>query len=735
MIRLLKWLGLIVAVLVVLALGSLTVAVITVDPNDFKPQITAQVEKATGRKLTLDGDIGWSFYPWLGLNLGKASLANPPGFGDQPFARIDEIDIKVKLLPLLRKQLQARRIVISGAALDLQKNRQGRDNWSDLAQGSGKSAQTGKPSAAAGVPAGLQVRIDGLQLRNIRLRYRDRQSGADLRIEPLDLETGPIELGKPIRFDGDLALKTNGLAVRLPFAGRVTADLEHNRYRLDDLTLEPSLSGDGLPAAGLNPTLGLSLTADLDAQTLKIQPLRVTLDNLELEGQIAVDRLLDKPAFSGRFQTSEFSPASLLDALGVGAPELADPQALKKASLAFELKGTPERFELDDLKATLDDSTLSGRFALTDLARLAMNFTLALDQIDIDRYLPAATGNAASKPADQATAPDQIPLPTEMLRNLRIDGIAKVGKLTASKLHFDNASVTLKADKGVLRVAPLRADLYQGSAVIDASLDVHGASPVWKTTIDLAGVRSEEILQTLFGDRYLSGEANFKANIATRSSSISGMQKNLGGEFSASFKNGTIKGSRLSKKINEARNFWRKLQGKPPVTDDIGENTHFSSLTATGRIRQGVIRNDDLRILAPVFQAKGAGQVDLPGRFIDYTLSLADEGGDESRRTFVPLQIKGPFDDLHFKLRLDSVLKARANAKLEAEKARLKQKAEAEKARLKARLDAEKAAKKAELEARAAKEKAKLKEKAREKEQELKKKLQDKLKNRLKGLF
>lgn len=735
MIRLFKWLALIVAVLAVLALGSLTVAVLTVDPNDFKPQITAQVKKATGRELTLAGDIGWSFYPWLGLNLGKASLANPPGFGDQPFARIDEIDIKVKLLPLLRKQLQARQIVISGVSLDLQKDRQGRDNWSDLAKGAGESAKAPEKAAEGGVPSGLKIRVNGLKLRNLKLRYRDRQAGTDIRIDPLNLTTGAIELGKPVRFEGGLALEMTGLAVKLPLSGQLTADLEHNRYRLDDFELTPTITGDGLPANGLTGAIQLDLAADLNAQTLKASTLRLALDDLTLEGQLAVDRLIDNPAFSGHFASNEFNPGALMTALGVEAPKLADNAALQRAALAFDLKGDAKRLSLENLSATLDDSTLRGRFALTDLARMAMAFDLELDAIDIDRYLPASTETAAAQASTPATASDTLPLPIDMLRKLRIDGVARVGKLTASKLQFQNASVTVKADHGALRIAPLRAEAYQGKAVIDAQLDVRGDTPLWKASIDLAGVRSEDILQTLFGDRYLSGEAAFKARIDTRSDSIEGLQRNLGGNFSVSFKDGTIKGSKLSKKINEARNFWRKLQGKPPVTDDIGENTHFSSLTATGRITHGVIENHDLKILAPIFQAKGEGRIDLPRKFIDYSLSLADEGPEDAGRTFVPLQIKGPFDNLHFKLRLDSVLKARANAKLEAEKARLKAKADAEKARLKARLESEKAAKKAELEAKAAEKKAELKKKAEEKKQELKKKLEDKLKDELKGLF
>ena len=108
--RFFKFLSVLLAVLLL----ALAAFVFTFDANNYKPQIIEQVQKQTGRKLDIAGDIGLSVFPWIGLKVGKVSLANAPGFSARPFARIDQLDIKVKLLPLLKKQLEVVKVRLHG---------------------------------------------------------------------------------------------------------------------------------------------------------------------------------------------------------------------------------------------------------------------------------------------------------------------------------------------------------------------------------------------------------------------------------------------------------------------------------------------------------------------------------------------------------------------------------------------------------------------------------------------
>ncbi|EDN66452.1 AsmA [Beggiatoa sp. PS] len=72
-----------------------------VDPNDHKAEISAFLTEKTGRTVSIQDDIGYTLYPWLGLDLGKMSVGNAPGFEEPLFAQIDQAKVRVKLIPLL----------------------------------------------------------------------------------------------------------------------------------------------------------------------------------------------------------------------------------------------------------------------------------------------------------------------------------------------------------------------------------------------------------------------------------------------------------------------------------------------------------------------------------------------------------------------------------------------------------------------------------------------------------
>lgn len=747
MFKLIKWIIVLFLVLLVLIIGNAAVAIVTINPNDFKPQITEQVKKSTGRDLTLAGDISWSFYPWLGLNLGKTSLANAAGFGLQPFAEIEEVDIKVKLLPLLKKSLQARQILIRGASLNLQKNSQGVDNWSDLAKSEEQS--TSSPEESSSVPSDLKIHINGVKVVNAKLRFRDALSASDIEINSLNLTTGPIKIGQPIKLNSDFIFIQKGLNVTADLSASITANLDTGNYKVEDLNLTQTIRGEGFPEAGITTTQNLSLNANTNTQKLTINPISIEASGLILNGQINIDQFIDNPNYTGHFNTNTFNPKELLSTLEITLPETSNKNAFSNASLEFDLQGTKNSISLRSLQANLDESKLSGEFSLKDFTTQAMRFNFLLDKLIVDDYLSTSSASSPSTttPASASDSDsDKIKLPLKLIRNLDLDGTAKIENLQVKKLQFTDSTVSLKANNGEIRISPLSAKAYNGSAIIDASLNAQTDTPAYRLKVDLSDVRSEEILETLLGERYLSGTAGFKANISTSANSITGLQKNLNGNFSAEFLDGTIKGSKLSNKINEARNFWRKLSGKPTLTEDITKDTKFSSLKASGNINNGIVTNQDLKILAPVFQAKGEGKVDLPSKSLNYTLSLADDGTRGAQRTFIPLQIIGPFDDLSFRLRGDRVLKDRAKLELDAKKAQLKAKLNAEKTKLESELQEKAAAKQAELEAKAAEKRAELEEKAQkkkadikekvdEKKQELEKKLKEELKNKLKGIF
>ncbi len=727
--KVVKWIVLSIIVLLALAIAGLGIVVATLDPNDYKDEISAQVKKATGRDLSLQGDISWSLFPWLGLNLGKTSLSNAEGFGDEPFASLEEVDVHVALLPLLKKQVEAQKIVLRGLSLNLEKDKNGKDNWSDLA-GSSEPEKDEQPEATTEGPA-IEFRIGGIEVLDARLVFDDRQAGSKTEISPFNLKTGAIVEGSPVPVEMNVRLKQNDMTVMLELVGKLTADLEAGDFSVDDLVMKPTVSGASIPGGSLASVVSMNVHANTGTQDLSIRDLGIDVSGVALQGKVDVKTFIDNPRYTAVLSSNTFSPRALMESLGMEAPPTSDAGVLSEAAFSVEVKGDLKQVAVKPLKATLDDSHLEGSVQVVDLASQALRFELVLDQIDLDRYLPPVTGEAVKSEENPAAASDAIVLPVDMLKSLNIQGTARVEKLVANKLTFTKASLTVKAKDGLLQVAPLVAHAYEGRADITASLDVRGATPRYKAQVDLKGVRSEQILEILAGDRYVSGNTNFAASVNTAGDSVSALKGALNGDFKAKFTEGTIRGSKLAGKIIEATNFLRKLQGKPMLTNSAADETRFSVLSASGTISKGVISNRDLRMIAPVLQVQGEGTVDLPAEKLSYMLNIGLPPKEGKKRQFAPLKISGPFSDIKFKLALDDV----AKKELERKKAELKAKAEEEKARLKARAEEEKA----KLKAKADAEKARLKQEADAKlkaeEEKLKRKLEDQLNDKLKGLF
>ncbi|MCK4894600.1 MAG: AsmA family protein, partial [Calditrichia bacterium] len=79
--KLFKLLGFLISAVFVLLIMLVVALTIFIDPNDYKDEIAVLVKEQTGRTLSIEGDLELSFFPWIGVEIGKVQLANAPGFG------------------------------------------------------------------------------------------------------------------------------------------------------------------------------------------------------------------------------------------------------------------------------------------------------------------------------------------------------------------------------------------------------------------------------------------------------------------------------------------------------------------------------------------------------------------------------------------------------------------------------------------------------------------------------
>ena len=763
-------LKLILSLLLLLAVLLVSLPLL-VDPNDYKAQISEQFRVHTGRELSIPGDIRLSVFPWLGLKLGEVSLANAPGFGGQPFARVEQVDVRIRLLPLLRREVQVGRLTLRGLRLHLQRDAGGRDNWADLlpaAEPEEKSAEKPAPpapktpaeqvDAAPAAVALAALSIGGVSIENASLHWDDARSGQRYRLDRLNLETGPISLSEPVslRLGLDLDSKAPAATARLALETRLHSDLQRRRftlaplqavldYRLEKAADRPALEGQlrlqaqlllqpekqkytlsalelendsrsaALPGGRLQAQLqSKKLRLNLAQESLRSDFVVIRAHGLEIQARFNIRDLLTKPRYLASVDLREFSPRRLLTTLGMAdrLPPMADDKALSRARLGLRIIGGTDDLLLKPMILQLDDSNLQGYVSVTGFSRPALRYKLVLDRLDLDRYLPPANATGGSGGAQEAAAPARVAatpavaaagsaaaLPQALLRSLDINGQLRIGRLKAANLRLAEVVVGTRAEKGLIRLKPLSARLYQGRYEGDIRLDARGDIPRVRLDERLEQVAIGPLLRDLLGDDRLRGTATLRAELgaglyanAAGGLDLMALRRSLDGQLRFVFENGVVKGFNIAQYERELK---ARLKKQPPPENKAPRETDFARIEGSAKIRRGQLDNRDLRAALPHARVRGLGRVDLVREQLDYRLdvkfiSAAEGQGGKSweriNKPPLPVYIRGPFAQPRIEVDYESLLKAlarrelkkqeqKARARVREEKQKLKQKA------------------------------------------------------------
>lgn len=628
--------GAVLGVVLLLFVAAAVILPRVLKPALYESRIEALVHQKTGRTLTIHGGVSLSFFPWLGARLHQVDLSNPPGFSAGTFAALSSAEVRVKLLPLLRRRVEVSRIVLDGLKLNLVKNRRGQTNWAGL---TGARAPAASPTHAvpSASPVTQALSIAGVEVSRGDLQYADRQTGQHVELADLKLTAGRI-----------------ASAHAIPLQLRAQLKLAH-------------------PALTTPVTLKARLT--LDPQAADIRHLRLSIAGVRLQARA---HIITAPTLqlAGALTVPKSNLRALLTRLGM-APAFRDPHALTAVTVGAHFSGTPAQLTVSPLNVTLDQSHIQGHATLM-LAGPTPRYqaALSIDRINIDRYRapPAATAAPASAGAPAAATPPSA-LPTRALRGLHLDAGLQIARLTAFGLHLERVAAVLHAQGGLIKLAPLSAQLYGGSFAGTIQYDARSATPSVAVDEQLNGVAVGPMLRDAGVFAKFEGTGQIDGHITASGATTAAMTRALNGQAHIALEHGQIKGVNLGKIINQIEAVRAQLRGQPTGTaaPQAGDHTDFSSLTATALIQNGVVHNQDLVLAAPpLLNATGKGSVDLVHKTLSYGLAVSGQAG--GRAFHVPVHVTGPFGALSWRADLQAALRGQAQRALKKQGNRLKSK-------------------------------------------------------------
>jgi AsmA protein len=349
-----------------------------------------------------------------------------------------------------------------------------------------------------------------------------------------------------------------------------------------------------------------------------------------------------------------------------GVLEYGKPARQAKLALRTALTVSEKSAALRALTLKLDDSTLTGAIEVTDLENSALRFDLALDQIDLDRYLASAPTEKSAKPAAATPAAAPLALPISTLRTLDAQGKLRIGSLKAMGIRSSDIAIQLAAKGGLLTLGPNTAKLYGGTYAGRTTLDVRPAKPQLALDEQLNGVQLGPFLKDAdIFDRF-SGTGEVALKLSGQGLDAQQIKQTLNGTARVDLRDGKIEGVNLQKIVTEARRLYDSARGKSvSVAPAASDETAFKSLHASAKLTNGVARTDDLKLEGPVVRAEGGGSADLARETLDYRIQVTIAEAAERKGTTVPVRIGGSFAQPTYGVEFEAILKQEAERKLE----------------------------------------------------------------------
>lgn len=617
-----------------IALGALIVVVIVaavvvpflIPAETYKAKIVQAAKDATGRELSLNGDIRFSVLPRLELQAKDVAFANPKDAATPQMASLDELVLQLQVWPLLSGAIKVDSFVLVRPVINLEVGKDGRPNWDFQTAGAPSSGQsTSQPSGAAGT-SGDAVTLPDISLGDVRLEdgtvtYRDARSGQLIELSDIQMKLSLPDLDSPVKAAGSLVWNGEELSL----------DLESGNLR-------------GLMAGQVTP-VGLQL---------KSNPV-----TLGYKGSLTKAAT---PKIVGDLDLNVPSVRAL--AAWTGNPLEAPENGMGPLKIKGKIDATDKVFTFGQASIALDEMNATGDLTADIGGKVPyLKGRLDVDQIDLNTYMPPAeqanagggsgsaqtTGGQTGVGAAPGTWSDE-PLDLSGLKAANVDFALSVGAIKVQEIKIGRSAVVVALKDGLLNLDLSELNLYGGAGTGKVTVDARGAVPAISESFVLEGIQAEPLLTDAAGFDRLSGTGRMDISVTAKGRSQKELVSALNGKGAIKFVDGAIAGVNLAAMARNVQSaFLSAGSGEAQKTD-------FAELSGTFNITNGILRNDDLVMLNPLVRLTGKGTSDLPKRTVNYRLepklvaSLEGQGGDTGAKGLVvPVIVDGPWHELSYR--------------------------------------------------------------------------------------
>jgi uncharacterized protein involved in outer membrane biogenesis len=409
---------------------ALLIAPSFIDLDKYKPMILAEVKKATGRDLVIDGPMSLSLLPLPSATVNGVKFFNMPGAKNPNMVEVKSITVKPALFSLLVGQLAVDEVTLVEPKIVLEINAEGKPNWEFAPSVAEAKPAAPRPSSPAPLSLGR------LAIENGTLVFSDSKAGLSVTAEQANFTASVGSI------DGPYTLAGSAMVNRAP----LKIDLSVGAKGSDGMATSVALEAGGgkLSFKGKLSELG---------------------PNAKLSGQ----------ASASADSLTAFA-ATLIGLAGQPVPAL-PPLLASKFSFDGAIEASQTQFAARDFKLALAGDSGSGSIAVNLKPALAVDAKLSLPKIDLDRVL---AGLSAPPPPAKPGKPAPPAAPSSsggasFLETLTAKISLEAADVVYNKQSVRNVAIELDAKAGAVAVPKLTATL-PGDMVLQARSTMSGTT-------------------------------------------------------------------------------------------------------------------------------------------------------------------------------------------------------------------------------------------------------------------
>lgn len=613
-----RWVILVLGAVVALAALSAGALAFLVSRLDVGAEVERAVEGATGRDLTISGDVGVSFWPVLGLRAEDVALANVEGGRAPAFLDARELDIGVELMPLLRREVVVRRLVLKQPRIALEVDGEGAPNWllRPASAPSGSAPRSGEPAVSRA--ALREVRIIGGEAS-----FFDARRG-----------TGWVVGGVNVRS------ALNGLDQPMNVAGAVV-------YNERALELDLNIARPGALTAGALSPLSLTLRSELLNASFEGQTIAAS-------GELAGLIRAEGPSLR---QLAGWTGAPIQGGVGLESFAVAGRVAIGEGVFDFSNAG----FAVDLIRGRGDFTLshlrgkpyLSGRLELFDFdlnpylsgqapAAPAPEAQVAAAAAPAEAAPAAVAEIAAAAPAPRAldvrAAPSETPIDFSGLSALNADLELITHAVLVQHMRLDAGRLNLVINDGFLAATLHNMTLYGGEGRGRFEVDARASDLRMHYDLIFSGVSARPFLTAAANFTNIEGRAELSLNLRTQGRTQTELISGVDGRAHLEVVSGVLHGVDLGGVSTTIRNALRGELIAPEA------QTPFQGFSGTFAIADGVVGSGNLSFNTQALRIPGIGVIDLNARRADIRLAPRSPRGG----LVFPFSIRGPWGALEY---------------------------------------------------------------------------------------